>query len=54
MARRSKSSAKGQSAQEFAVIGLGRFGAITIMLLLLKRRGRDSLVKYPEELVLVG
>lgn len=27
MARKSKSTPKGQSAQEFAVIGLGRFGA---------------------------
>lgn len=117
MTRKSKISPKGQSAQEFAVIGLGRFGAslglvliatwlllftqdlalspvlfevvsalsttglslgvtgqfdtfgrlviialmfwgrlgaITIVLLLLKRRGHDSLVKYPEEIVLVG
>ena len=27
MARKSKSNSKGQSAQEFAVVGLGRFGA---------------------------
>jgi len=32
----------------------GRLGAITIMLVLLKRDSRDSLVKYPEESVLVG
>ncbi len=37
-----------------ALMFWGRLGAITIVLLLLKRRGRDSLVKYPEELVLVG
>ena len=32
----------------------GRLGAVTIMLVLLKRNSRDSLVKYPEETVLVG
>jgi trk system potassium uptake protein len=32
----------------------GRLGAVTIMLVLLKRDSRDSLVKYPEETVLVG
>jgi hypothetical protein len=32
----------------------GRLGAITIMLALLKRDSRDSLVKYPEETILVG
>jgi trk system potassium uptake protein TrkH len=32
----------------------GRLGSITIMLVLLKRDARDSLVKYPEESVLVG
>ena len=32
----------------------GRLGAITIMLALLKRGMRQSLVKYPEETVLVG
>jgi trk system potassium uptake protein TrkH len=32
----------------------GRLGAITIMLALLKRGTRHSLVKYPEETVLVG
>jgi trk system potassium uptake protein len=32
----------------------GRLGAITIMLVLLKGDSRDSLVKYPEESVLVG
>jgi trk system potassium uptake protein len=32
----------------------GRLGAITIMLALLKRGTRQSLVKYPEETVLVG
>ncbi|MCL4262065.1 MAG: potassium transporter [Anaerolineae bacterium] len=39
------------------LIGLmfwGRLGAITIMLILLKRRGHDSLLQYPEETVLVG
>jgi len=32
----------------------GRLGAITIMLVLLKRDSRNSLVKYPEESILVG
>ena len=32
----------------------GRLGAITIVLVLLKRGMRESLVKYPEETVLVG
>ena len=32
----------------------GRLGAITIMLALLKRGTRESLAKYPEEIVLVG
>jgi trk system potassium uptake protein len=32
----------------------GRLGAITIMLVLLKRDRRESLVEYPEETVLVG
>jgi trk system potassium uptake protein TrkH len=32
----------------------GRLGAITIMLVLLKRSRRESLAKYPEESVLVG
>ena len=32
----------------------GRLGAITILLALLKRGSHDSLVKYPEETVLVG
>lgn len=39
------------------IIGLmfwGRLGAITIMLILLKRRGHESLLQYPEETVLVG
>jgi trk system potassium uptake protein TrkH len=37
-----------------AVMFWGRLGAITIMLALLKRDARDSLVRYPEETVLVG
>ena len=37
-----------------AVMFWGRLGAITIMLALLKRDSRDSLVQYPEETVLVG
>jgi trk system potassium uptake protein TrkH len=37
-----------------AVMFWGRLGAITIMLALLKRGSHDSLVKYPEETVLVG
>jgi trk system potassium uptake protein TrkH len=32
----------------------GRLGAVTIMLVLLKRHAGDSLVRYPEETVLVG
>jgi trk system potassium uptake protein TrkH len=36
-----------------ALMFWGRLGAITVVLVLLKR-GRDSLVKYPEEMVLVG
>src|SRR5512139_1897223 len=37
-----------------AVMFWGRLGAITIMLALLRRGSHDSLVKYPEETVLVG
>ncbi len=37
-----------------ALMFWGRLGAITIVLILLKRRGRESLAKYPEEIVLVG
>ena len=37
-----------------ALMFWGRLGAITIVLILLKRRGRESLAKYPEETVLVG
>ncbi len=37
-----------------ALMFWGRLGAITIMLILLKRRGHESLAKYPEETVLVG
>jgi trk system potassium uptake protein len=37
-----------------ALMFWGRLGAITIVLVLLKRGRRDSLVKYPEEIVLVG
>ena len=37
-----------------ALMFWGRLGAVTIVLILLKRRGRESLAKYPEELVLVG
>lgn len=37
-----------------ALMFWGRLGAITIVLVLLKRRGHESLVKYPEEIVLVG
>lgn len=32
----------------------GMAGVVTIVLILLKRRGRESLAKYPEEMVLVG
>lgn len=37
-----------------ALMFWGRLGAITIVLILLKRRGHESLAKYPEEIVLVG
>lgn len=37
-----------------ALMFWGRLGAITIVLVLLKRGPRESLVKYPEETVLVG
>jgi trk system potassium uptake protein len=37
-----------------AMMFWGRLGAITIMLVLLKRDSRNSLVEYPEESVLVG
>ncbi len=37
-----------------ALMFWGRLGAITIVLLLLKRSPRESLVEYPEETVLVG
>jgi trk system potassium uptake protein TrkH len=37
-----------------ALMFWGRLGAITIVLVLLKRGQRESLVKYPEEVVLVG
>jgi trk system potassium uptake protein len=37
-----------------AIMFWGRLGAVTIMLVLLKRDSRDRLVKYPEESVLVG
>jgi trk system potassium uptake protein TrkH len=37
-----------------AMMFWGRLGAITIMLVLLKRDTRESLVNYPEETVLVG
>ncbi len=37
-----------------AMMFWGRLGAITIMILLVKRTGRDSLVDYPVETVLVG
>lgn len=37
-----------------ALMFWGRLGAITIMLVLLRRRGQETLVKYPEETVLVG
>jgi trk system potassium uptake protein len=37
-----------------AMMFWGRLGAITIILVLLKRGTRESLVKYPEETVLVG
>jgi trk system potassium uptake protein TrkH len=37
-----------------ALMFWGRLGAVTIVLVLLKRRGHESLAKYPEEIVLVG
>lgn len=37
-----------------ALMFWGRLGAITIVLILLKRPGRTSLTEFPEELVLVG
>jgi trk system potassium uptake protein TrkH len=37
-----------------AMMFWGRLGAVTIMLVLLKRDSNESLVKYPEETVLVG
>jgi trk system potassium uptake protein TrkH len=37
-----------------AMMFWGRLGAITIMLVLLRRSGRETLVGYPEETVLVG
>jgi trk system potassium uptake protein TrkH len=37
-----------------AIMFWGRLGAITIMLVLLKRSTKESLVKYPEETALVG
>jgi trk system potassium uptake protein TrkH len=37
-----------------AIMFWGRLGAITIMLALLKRGTRESLVRYPEETVLAG
>jgi trk system potassium uptake protein len=37
-----------------ALMFWGRLGAITIVLVLLKRGSRETLVKYPEEMVLVG
>ena len=37
-----------------ALMFWGRLGAITIMLALLRHRAPESLVKYPEETVLVG
>jgi len=37
-----------------ALMFWGRLGAVTIVLILLKRRGHESLAKYPEEIVLVG
>lgn len=32
----------------------GGLGAVTIVLVLLKRRGRESLAQYPEDTILVG
>lgn len=37
-----------------AVMFWGRLGAVTIMLVLLRTQARKTLVKYPEEPVLVG
>ena len=37
-----------------AVMFWGRLGAVTIMLVLLRTEPRKTLVKYPEEVVLVG
>jgi trk system potassium uptake protein len=37
-----------------ALMFWGRLGAITIVLALLSRGGRESLLQYPEETVLVG
>ncbi len=37
-----------------ALMFWGRFGAITIMLVLPRGQGRENMVKYPEEVVLVG
>lgn len=37
-----------------ALMFWGRLGAVTIVLVLLKRRGRESLAQYPEETILVG
>jgi trk system potassium uptake protein TrkH len=37
-----------------ALMFWGRLGAVTIMLVLLKKDARKTLVKYPEETVLVG
>ncbi len=37
-----------------ALMFWGRLGAFTIVIVLLKRRGHESLARYPEELVLVG
>jgi trk system potassium uptake protein len=39
---------------DIALMFWGRLGAITIVLVLLKHGPRDSLVRYPEEVVLVG
>jgi trk system potassium uptake protein TrkH len=39
---------------DIALMFWGRLGAITIVLVLLKRGQRESLVTYPEEVVLVG
>jgi hypothetical protein len=52
--RRSQSGFISDFLSKSVVTGFVFGLAITIVLLLLKRRGHDSLVKYPEELVLVG